>query len=183
MQCDLATYNNKWFKPSSKLKRALWYFINTCFFKSSWNISTNVKTFWLRVFGADIGKAVVIKPGVNIKYPWKLKIGNHCWIGEGVWLDNLDQITMEDSVCISQGAYLVCGNHNYKSSSFDLMIAPIYVKHGSWIGAKGIIGPGVTVGSHAVLSLGAVATKDLEPYTVYSGNPAVAIHKRKIVKT
>ena len=136
------------------------------FFKTSWNTLSNLKVFLLRVFGATVGKKVVLKPNINIKYPWNLVIGNHCWIGEGVWIDNLDQVTLEDHVCISQGAFLECGNHNYKSSSFDLMTAPIYVKQGSWIGAKGIIGPGVTVGSHAVLSLGAVATKDLEPYTL-----------------
>jgi len=76
---------------------------------------------------------------------------------------------------------LLCGNHNYKSSSFDLMTAPIYLQQASWIGAKAIVGPGVTSGNHAVLSLGAVATKDLEAYTVYGGNPAIAIHKREIL--
>ncbi len=168
--------------PGSKLKIAFWFLINAFFFKGSWNISSNVKIFWLRVFGATLGKGIVIKPGVHIKYPWKLKVGNHCWIGEGVWIDNLDQLTLEDNVCISQGAYLLCGNHNYKSSSFDLMTAPIYLQQGSWIGAKAVVGPGVTLGSHAVLSLGAVVTKDLEAYTVYSGNPAIAIHKREILE-
>ena len=168
--------------PGSKLKIAFWFLINAFFFKGSWNISSNVKIFWLRVFGATLGKGIVIKPGVHIKYPWKLKVGNHCWIGEGVWIDNLDQVTLEDNVCISQGAYLLCGNHNYKSSSFDLMTAPIYLQQGSWIGAKAVVGPGVTLGSHAVLSLGAVVTKDLEAYTVYSGNPAIAIHKREILE-
>ena len=62
------------------------------------------------------------------------------------------------------------------------MTAPIYLQQGSWIGAKAVVGPGVTLGSHAVLSLGAVATKDLEAYTVYSGNPAIAIHKREILE-
>ena len=152
------------------------------FFKTSWNIFSNLKIFWLRVFGATVGKGVIIRPAVNIKYPWKLKIGNHCWIGEGVWIDNLDQVTLEDNVCISQGAYLLCGNHNYKSSSFDLMTAPIHLEQGTWIGAKAVVGPGVTSGSHAVLSLGAVATKDLESYSVYGGNPAIAIHKREILE-
>ena len=182
MQCNLSTYNNDWYKPGSRFKRGLWYLINCCFIRGSWNTSSNIKIFWLRVFGATLGKGIVIKPGVHIKYPWKLKVGNHCWIGEGVWIDNLDQVTMEDNVCISQGAYLLCGNHNYKSSSFDLMTAPIYLQQGSWIGAKAVVGPGVTSGSHAVLSLGAVATKDLEAYTVYGGNPAIAIHKREILE-
>lgn len=158
----------------------LWYFVNVIFMKNAWNPSSGLRVFWLRLFGAKIGQGVVIKPSVNIKYPWMLSIGNYCWIGEGVWIDNLDQVTLEDNVCISQGALLQCGNHNYKKSSFDLMIAPIILKEGSWIGARSCVAPGVTLGSHAVLSLGSTATKDLEPYKIYAGNPAVFKKERVI---
>lgn len=133
------------------------------------------------MFGAKIGRNVVIKPKVNIKYPWKLSVGNHCWIGESVWIDNLDQVIIEDNVCLSQGAFLICGNHNYKTSSFDLMIAPITLKQGSWVGAKSIVGPGVTLESHAVLSLGSVASASLEAFSIYRGNPAIKIKERVII--
>ena len=103
----------------------------------------------MRLFGAKIGSNVTIKPGVNVKYPWKLKVGNNCWIGENVWIDNLDEVTLADNVCISQGAFLLCGNHNFKSSSFDLMLGPITIESGAWLGAKSIVCPGVTVASHA----------------------------------
>jgi len=132
------------------------------------------------VFGAKIGKGVVVKPGVNIKYPWRLKVGNHVWIGEKVWIDNLGDVVIEDNVCISQGAMLLCGNHNYKKSSFDLMVGDITLKQGSWIGAKSVVCPGVTVGSHAVLSVGSIATQNLEEYTIYQGNPAVPNGKREL---
>lgn len=180
MKTDLSKYNNRWYQPGSKVKRLLWYFINELFLKCSLNPSSGLRIFWLKCFGAKIGEGVVIKPGVNIKYPWKLTIGNHCWIGEGVWIDNLDQVTLEDHVCISQGAFLLCGNHNYKLSSFDLMTAPIILKEGSWVGAKGIVGPGVTMKSHSVLSLGSITTNNLEAYGVYRGNPAVKIKEREI---
>lgn len=134
----------------------------------------------LRLFGANIGKNVIIKPGVNIKYPWKLKVGNQCWIGEGVWIDNLDQVIIEDNVCLSQGSFLLCGNHNFNKTSFNLMIAPINIKQGSWIGAKAIVGPGVTIKSHAVLSMGSVTSKDLNSYSIYRGNPAQPVGKRDI---
>jgi putative colanic acid biosynthesis acetyltransferase WcaF len=180
LKTDLSKYNNSWYQPGSKVKRLLWYFINELFLKCSLNPSSGLRIFWLKCFGAKIGEGVVIKPGVNIKYPWKLTIGNHCWIGEGVWIDNLDQVTLEDHVCISQGAFLLCGNHNYKLSSFDLMTAPIILKEGSWVGAKGIVGPGVTMKSHSVLSLGSITTNNLEAYGVYRGNPAVKIKEREI---
>jgi putative colanic acid biosynthesis acetyltransferase WcaF len=180
LKTDLSKYDNSWYQPGSKVKRLLWYFINELFLKWSLNPSSTLKVFLLKAFGAKIGEGVVIKPGVNIKYPWKLTVGNHCWIGEGVWIDNLDQVTLEDHVCISQGAFLLCGNHNYKLSSFDLMTAPIILKEGSWVGAKGIVGPGVTMKSHSVLSLGSITTKNLEAYGVYRGNPAVKIKEREI---
>ncbi|WP_299228508.1 WcaF family extracellular polysaccharide biosynthesis acetyltransferase [uncultured Psychroserpens sp.] len=180
MKTNLSTYNNDWYRPGSKVKIVLWYLVNILFFKNPLNVFSGLKVFWLRIFGAKIGTGVVIKPSVNIKYPWKLTIGNYCWIGEAVWIDNLDEVVIEDHVCISQNALLLCGNHNYKSSEFDLMIAPIALKEGSWIGAKSIVSSGVIVHSHAVLSLGSVATSNLEPYTIYRGNPAVKVKKRII---
>ena len=179
MKTDLSTYNNSWYQPGSKIKRTLWYVVSLIFFEGGWNISSGLKLFWLKRFGATIGEGVVIKPKVTIKYPWKLSIGNHCWIGEGVWIDNLDQVTFEDHVCVSQGALLLCGNHNYKTPSFDLMIAPIHLKEGSWVGAKSSVAPGVIFESHAVLSMGSVATTKLEAYSIYSGNPAVKVKTRQ----
>ena len=181
METDLSTYNNKWYKPGSHLKRFLWYFINELFLKNRYNPSSSIKLFWLKCFGAKIGNGVVVKPSVNIKYPWKLKIGNHCWIGEDVWIDNLDEVTIGDHVCLSQGAFLICGNHNYKSTAFDLIVKPIHIESGAWIGSKSIVGPGVTVGSHAVLSLGSVASNNLDSFSIYRGNPAIKIKSRNIV--
>jgi putative colanic acid biosynthesis acetyltransferase WcaF len=181
LETDLSTYNNNWYRPGSRLKRFLWYFINELFLKNRYNPSSSVKLFWLKCFGAKIGNGVVIKPSVNIKYPWKLKIGNHCWIGEEVWIDNLEEVTIGDHVCLSQGAFLICGNHNYKSTAFDLIVKPIHIESGAWIGSKSVVGPGVTVGSHAVLSLGSVASNNLDSFRIYRGNPAIKIKTRNIV--
>ncbi|HNU59950.1 MAG TPA: colanic acid biosynthesis acetyltransferase WcaF, partial [Aquaticitalea sp.] len=117
---------------------------------------------------------------VNIKYPWKLQVGNNCWIGENVWIDNLGLVIIGDNVCLSQGAMLICGNHDYKKRTFDLIVGSITINEGAWIGAKAIVGPNTTVGSHAVLSLGSVASKNLEAYGIYRGNPAVKVKQRII---
>ena len=176
---DLSSFNNSWFnKGASVFKIVLWYITNILILKSYFVPLSFVKVFTLRLFGAKIGKNVIIRPGVNIKYPWKLKIGNNCWLGENVWIDNLDYVTLSDNVCISQGAFLFCGNHNYKSESFDLMIGQIVIESGAWVGAKSIICPGVKVGSHAILSVGSLANKDLYPFCVYKGNPAVKCKER-----
>ncbi|WP_047551042.1 WcaF family extracellular polysaccharide biosynthesis acetyltransferase [Psychroserpens sp. Hel_I_66] len=180
MKVDLSSYNNSWYQPGSRVKRLLWYFVNELFFKSGFFPISGLKVFWLRLFGAKIGAGVTIKPNVNIKYPWKLSIDDHCWIGESVWIDNLDNVTIESNVCLSQGVFLLCGNHNYKSQSFDLIVKPIFLKQGAWIGAKSIIGPGVTVHDHAVLSIGSTASTNLEAYGIYRGNPAQKIKERVI---
>lgn len=180
MKTDLSKYDNSSYDSGTKVRRLFWYIVSLIFFQGYWFPLSGIKVLLLKSFGAKIGKGVVIKPNVSIKYPWKLKIGNYCWIGEKVWIDNLDEVTIEDHVCISQEAYLLCGNHNYKVQSFNLIIKPIYIESGSWIGAKAIVGPGVNVGTHAVLAIGSVASSNLEPFGIYRGNPASLIKKRNI---
>ena len=97
-----------------------------------------------------------------------------------MWIDNLAQVTIGNHVCISQGAFLLTGNHNFSLSTFDLITKPLIVEDGVWIGAQAIVCPGVVCGSHAVLSVGSVATQSLEAYGVYQGNPAVKVKERVI---
>ena len=160
--------------------RFFWYFINIIFFKSILFPFNSLKLFLLRLFGCSLGKGVVIKPNVNIKYPWKLRLGNYVWIGEQVWIDNLDNVTIGNHVCISQGAILICGSHDYKKPSFDLITKEIILNDGVWVGTKSIILPGVVAESHAILSAGSVMSKNLENYTIYRGNPAKKVGLRTI---
>lgn len=177
---DLNSFSNPNFKTGANvLVRTLWYCCNVLFLNSFVH-SYRLKVFLLRLFGAKVGKNVLIKPYVNIKYPWKLIIGDHVWIGESVWIDNLDVVTIGHHVCISQGALLLCGNHNYKSTSFDLKTSPITLENGVWIGAKSIVGPGVVCHSHSVLSVMSFANQNLEAYSIYKGNPAQFIKQRII---
>ncbi|MBG6062549.1 putative colanic acid biosynthesis acetyltransferase WcaF [Flavobacterium sp. CG_9.1] len=180
MKIDLSKYNNSWYNPGPKWKQILWYFVSVLLFVNPLNPLSGFKILLLRLFGAKVGTGVHIKPGVTIKYPWLLDIGNHVWIGENVWIDNLAKVTIESNVCISQGAMLLCGNHNYKTTTFDLIIGEIHLQEGSWIGAKSIVCPGVTLHSHAILAVGSVATSNLDSLGIYQGNPAVKIRQRKI---
>ena len=177
---NLESYDNSWYKPGNSFKIFLWYMVNELVLKNSYLPFSSPRKLVLQFFGAKIGSGVIFKPGINIKYPWHLKIGDHCWIGENVWIDNLSQVTIENNVCLSQGAMLLCGNHNYKKIRFDLEVEPIIIESGAWLGAKTIICPGVTIGSHSVLSAGSVASKNLESYSVYKGNPALKINDRII---
>lgn len=182
---DLSNYSNSWYPPTigaPAWKRLLWYFTSWVFFESTWFPVMAPKIALLKAFGAKIGEGVVIKPRVQIKYPWLLEVGKYSWIGEGVWIDNLCRVRIGANACLSQGAYLLTGNHNYSKPAFDLMVAPITLEDGVWIGAKAIVCPGITCFSHSVLTAGSVATRNLEAYTIYQGNPATGIKKRTIAE-
>jgi putative colanic acid biosynthesis acetyltransferase WcaF len=182
---QLKKVNNAIYKTTihigaGRVKQIAWYFTNIFFFKNTLNISSGLKVFLLKLFGARIGTGVVIKPGVNIKYPWKLSIGDHTWIGEAAWIDNLSEVTIGDSVTLSQGAMILTGSHDHTKESFDFISLPVILEDGCWIGARAVVYGGVTGGSHAVLGINAVAETDLQSYTIYKGNPAVPVLKRTI---
>lgn len=164
----------------SWLIQVAWYFCNVIFFKNGFWPINSMKTSILRLFGARIGNGVVIKPSVNIKFPWKLTVGNHVWIGENVWIDNLAEVVIRDHVCLSQGALLLTGNHDFSKSTFDLIHRPILIESGAWIGAQAVVTSGVTIGKEAVLSVKSVASQNLEGGYIYRGNPAQVIKERKI---
>ncbi|MBD1392916.1 WcaF family extracellular polysaccharide biosynthesis acetyltransferase [Mucilaginibacter glaciei] len=179
---DLGIYNNYPYNPGgSKLKRALWFYINALIFKNSLFPISGIKVAILRSFGSSIGRKVVIRHRVNIKYPWLLKVGNNSWLGDAVWIDNLVPVTIGSNVCISQAAILQTGNHNYKKVTFDLITGPIIIEDGVWIGCGAIVTAGVIAATHSVLSAGSVATKNLLPYSIYQGNPAVKVRDREIL--
>ena len=178
---NLSTYNTSFLKPGGNpLKRVIWFYFNSLFLKSSMLPINGLKVFLLKVFGAKIGKNVTIKPCVNIKYPWNLVIGDNTCVGENVWIDSLVPIIIGCNVCLSQGALLLTGSHNYKKTTFDLLVDKIILEDGVWIGAGAIVNKGITAGSHAVLTSGSVANKNLEPYFIYQGNPAVKTRERVI---
>ncbi len=159
-------------------KQLLWHFLGSPLVQSYCLPFSNLKVAVLRLFGAKIGNGVRIKPGVKVKFPWRLQVNDYVWIGENVWIDNLAPVVLESHVCLSQQVYLCTGNHDWSDPAFQLKIAPIRIQAGSWIAARATIGPGVTVEPGAVLTLGGVAVRSLDTMTIYAGNPAQAIKQR-----
>lgn len=161
-------------------KQILWYFLGEPLFRSHWLPFSTFKVWILRCFGAQIGQQVRIKPDVRVKFPWRLSLGDYVWIGESTWLDNLAPITIESHVCLSQDVYLCTGNHDWSHPDFKLIPAAIHIEQGSWLAARAVVGPGVTVGRGAVLSLGSVTGRSLQPMTIYAGNPAQPVKQRVV---
>jgi putative colanic acid biosynthesis acetyltransferase WcaF len=167
-------------KGAGFIKQMLWYFVNAFIVRASWNPFIGIKVLLLKAFGAKIGKGLVIKNDVTVKFPWKLEIGDYCWIGENVWIDNLDFVKIGSNVCISQGAMLLTGNHDYSLHDMPYRNAPITLADGSWIGAQTVVCPGVTAGENAILTAGSVTTKSMEANGIYQGNPAVFVRGRVV---
>jgi putative colanic acid biosynthesis acetyltransferase WcaF len=161
-------------------KQLLWYFVGSPVVQSHWLPVSGFKVWVLRSFGATVGQGVRIKPGVRVKFPWRLIVGDYVWIGEDAWIDNLATVTIESQVCISQGVYLCTGNHNWSHPHFTLNTASIHIQTGSWLAAQSVVGPGVTIGEGAVLGLGSVTGRSLKPMTIYVGNPAEPIKARQV---
>lgn len=128
-----------------------------------WFVPSRVRTAVLRLFGASIGAGVNMRAGVRVHWPWKLEIGDDSWIGERVWLLNLEPIRIGNDVCISQGAFLCTGSHDHRSATFEFDNAPIRVDDGAWIAAKATVLRGVTVGADAIVGATALVTKDIAP--------------------
>jgi putative colanic acid biosynthesis acetyltransferase WcaF len=181
MEVDLSKFSTGGFdRGASPFKELCWLVVSQLLFQLCPLKLSALKRTVLRWFGASVGRGVVIKPDVKITFPWKLTLGDHVWLGEECWLLNLAHITIASNVCISQRAFLCTGNHDYNSPTFDLITKPIRVGQGAWVGAGAVVAPGVSVGSHAVLTASSVATEDLAPYGIYQGNPAAWVKERGI---
>lgn len=184
MRVNLRDYDNSWYDCGAGVfKRTLWYLVNGLIFDTWCFPFSSLKCVLLRWFGAQVGQGVVVKPRVNVKYPWKLEIGEYVWLGEGVWIDNVAQVILRSNVCISQGAMLLTGNHDYGDPGFGLRLGDIELEEGVWIGARAIVCPGARVAKGVVLTVNSVMTGPTEPDGIYKGNPAIRVRDRRAADT
>lgn len=177
----LGEYSNPEFDPGrGVVVRALWLAASLAFFETGWPWPSSLKRALLRLFGGTIGRGVVIKPRVTIKSPWRLAVGDHSWLGERVWLDSLADIRLGANVCLSQGAMVETGNHDWSDPRFGLRLGPVTIEDGAWVAVRALVLPGARLASHSVLTAGSVLAGDSEPFGIYTGIPAVRVKERKL---
>lgn len=123
--------------------------------------SSRLRCAVLRAFGARIGENVIFRPRTRVRFPWKLRIGRNCWVGEGVWFHNQDEIDVGDNVAISQDAFLTTGTHDIRRD-MALRTRPIRIEDGAWICARCVITGGVTIGRSSVVGPMSVVQRDIE---------------------
>jgi putative colanic acid biosynthesis acetyltransferase WcaF len=165
----------------SKVLQAIWVLLVSPFVSSSFLYGSGWRIAVLRLFGAKIGRSVVLKPGLRIKYPWHFEIGDNSWVGEACWIDNLAEVRLGKNVCISQGVYFCTGNHDWTDTTFAMSTGAIVVNDGAWIAARCTIGPGVDVGSHAIALLGSLVIRSIPDSEIQSGNPACYLRRRVLL--
>lgn len=157
--------NSNFSRGASKSKEALWLCVSGLIVES-WVPGSKWRVALLRMFGAIVGKGVVIKPHVRVKFPWCLTIGDHSWIGENVWIDNLTDVYIGSHVCISQGAYLCTGSHDWSRDTFDLILRPIIISNHAWVCAFAVLAPGTNLGEGAILGISERGNGALPAWTV-----------------
>jgi putative colanic acid biosynthesis acetyltransferase WcaF len=142
-------------KGRNVLWQAAWFAtLNLVFMK--WWLPTRLRPPILRAFGARVGERVLIRHRVRVLWPWKLAVGDDCWMGEGAWLLNLERITIEHDVCISQEAFLCTGSHRHEDPAFEFDNGPIHVGRGAWVAARATVLRGAQVPEGAVVPAGSV---------------------------
>ena len=170
--------NSNFDRGASRFKEAIWLVANGLLL-SSWIPGSSWRCALMRAFGATVGNGVVIKPRLRVKFPWRLKIGDHVWIGEDVWIDNLDVVSIGSHSCISQGAYLCTGSHDWTDEHFGLITKPITVQEGCWVGAKACLTPGTIMESGAVLAMVSLGHGHLDGNKVFRGSAKDSSEFRK----
>ncbi|BDS07656.1 acetyltransferase [Oceaniferula spumae] len=165
----------------SKLRRAIWLFTWAVLCRLTPNPMHRWRCFVLRMFGAKLGQNNFIYPSARIWAPWLLETGNVATIASRVYVYNVGGVTIGHHAIVSEGAFICGATHDYQSADFPLRSYPVEIGAHVWICAQAIVLPGVTCGEGAVLGAGAVCSKDLEPWTVYAGNPAQRRSSRNVI--
>ena len=168
----------KSFRGRSVFIVQLWWFCEALFFNLSPQFMYPWRRFILRLFGAKIGKNVIIRPTVKVTYPWKLIIGNNSWIGDGVVLYCLGEIEIGSDTVISQKTYLCTGSHDFKKKNFPIYAKKIVIKNECWLATDVYVGPGVTIGKGTIIGARSSVYKNLPSGKICIGNPAKIVNKR-----
>lgn len=174
---DLSTYR-KTAQPRELILRALWQCVQLPFYPLRPRALSPVRVSLLRLFGAKIGKKVLICGGVRVHVPWNLEIGDYTAIGDKVEIYNLAPVCIGDHTTISQHAYLCASSHDYTRSDFPLYSLPITIGSQAWVASGAFVGPGVTIHEGSVVGARSVVLREVPPWTVAAGNPCRVIRPR-----
>lgn len=172
-------YQRPAFSAANRLRRLVW--------NLTWLVLCRItpaplhawRALILRLFGAQIGPHSAIYGSARIWAPWNLVCADHVAIGPGAEVYNPCPIILGSHVILSQNSFLCGATHDHNDPAFPLLAYRMTLGAYAWVCARAAVAPGVNLGEGAVLGLQSVATRDLEPWTVYAGSPAVKVNERR----
>ena len=167
------------FRGKSKLYVQLWWLVQATFINSSPQVFYGWRRFWLRMFGAKIGKKTLIRPTVKITYPWKVSIGDYSWIGDDVVLYSWGEIEIGSNTVISQKSYLCTGSHDYTKETFDIFARKITIGDSCLLATYVFVTPGITISDGAIVGARSSVFRDIDANTINAGAPSKMIRIRK----
>jgi putative colanic acid biosynthesis acetyltransferase WcaF len=166
------------FRGRSAFLVQLWWFVQATLFRCSPQIAYGWRRWLLRLFGARIGKGVIIRPTVTITYPWKLSVGDWSWIGDSVTLYTLGEVTIGDNVVVSQCTYICSASHDYTVPTFDIFTRPVHIESEVWLATGVFVSPGVRIGHGTVVGARSMVLSNLPEMMLCAGHPAKVIRPR-----
>lgn len=175
---DLAAAPGKreaWDRPSWQIY--LWSIAELVFVTNAWQISSALRAKVLRMFGADIGPGVVMRPRIKVRFPWKLKIGARSWIGDGVWIHNQDHVVIGSDVAISQESFITTGSHAY-ADDMALITKPVVIEDGAWVTTRCIVLGGSIVRKSALVTPGTVVRGEIPAGVIFGSGEGKVIGER-----
>ncbi len=156
----------------------LWWLVQSTLFSLSPQFMYAWRRWLLRLFGARVGRGVLVRASARVTYPWKVSIGDRAWIGDNAVLYSLGEIEIGDNAVISQRSYLCAATHDYTSPSFDIVSAKITIGPEVWVAADVFVAPGVVIGQGAVVGARSSVFSPLPPMMLCYGNPAKPVRPR-----
>lgn len=177
---DLSLFSvAKEFRGRGKLVTLTWQLVQGSLFRFSPQPFYGWRRFLLSLFGAKVGRGVLIRPTARVTYPWKVVLGDYCWIGDDAEIYSLGPITIGAHAVISQRSYICAGTHDYHDILFPLVARPVVVEDEAWVATGCFVAPGVTIGRGAILAACTTAIKDVPAGAIMAGTPAKQVGVRK----
>lgn len=164
-----------WDRPLATV--LLWAIVEVLLVRNSLQLSSRLRVAVLRRFGAQIGEDVVARPGLRVRFPWKLTIGDRCWIGEDVWLHNQDELVIGSDVVVSQGSFVTTGTHAFRTD-MALRTSPVRIDDGVWVTSRCMVLGGTHIGESALILPQTVVRGDVPPNCLYGSDTAAVVGRR-----
>lgn len=164
-----------WDRPKAVIY--LWSVCELLFVTNPWQVSSGLRVRVLRLFGAEIGERVTFRPRTRVKFPWKLHLGDRCWIGEGVWFHNQDHVHVGHDVVISQETFITTGSHAHRRD-MALVTKPVTIEPGAWVTTRCVVLGGTTIGKSSVIGPGSVVRGDIPSNSVVESATTLVFQER-----